>query len=304
MVLVCFCGAFSEARTLAVEEERVPELKKKMESLKRINSEISPEDREKLERALKGIRSRTSTGKSARPKKAAPAEPGMEESSGTESRTTPSRPPEKVYNLQGKELDLVETPQSLASRNIDPREEVTLIVRLRHISTAYASKTLQTLLSRGESSREPGLHIVTVDWSPQLILTGEAALIDYALRILHALDVPPPERPEPEPEEPAEPERIVRIINVEHVEAMELSKLITEFLKRTEKRVESSTPTRRTVSSRTRISSTRPRTQYYDVLETTILVDARTQKLIVKTYSEEDLQDILMLVKELDVPLQ
>jgi type II secretory pathway component GspD/PulD (secretin) len=171
-------------------------------------------------------------------------------------------------------------------------------------------ETLRPLLSESEERGgrlEGGLRLGEVRGASKLILRGRAAQVDYALRLLRAIDQPPAEKAEGEAE--GQTERMVEIIDVEEADPAELVALLESFLQQTPGRAapartvssaRRTTPTTsRSTSSRYRSSRPGP-TGFGRSGPTVLIADPRTGKIIVQTCSARDLADIKMLVRELD----
>ena len=182
-------------------------------------------------------------------------------------------------------------PEVLISEieDIRPDEISTMVFTLKYTLPSDAILSLNSLIggTKGGASRTPAFSIVDVKNSMLIIITAKFGLLNYLEKLLRIIDVPI-----------REPERIIQIINVENADADELSGLIQDFLSGRGGGFNS-----RRGGSRSRTPAkgkTATTGQGFEEPETNLIPDWRTQKIIVETYSERDLEDIQMLVRELD----
>lgn len=227
-----------------------------------------------------------------------PGEPsGRKAAEGASEASKPPAAPSRkdlVFRLDGAELVRAESPKSpLAQPGVQPDDEVTFIVRLKHVAQVDAIATLQNILSEPgvrKTGLGGGLRVGEVSGAPMVIFRGKAVLVDYALRVLELLDAPV-DLPAVVPQ----PERVVEMIDVEHAAAHDLAAIIESFLVR---------PAVAGIRAATR-GPTVPTTATPGLPRgrTTIIADQRSNKLIVATHSRRDLEDIRTLVRELDQPI-
>ncbi|MBI4601048.1 MAG: hypothetical protein HY721_03720, partial [Planctomycetes bacterium] len=178
--------------------------------------------------------------------------------------------------------------------NIRADEIATMVFTLKYTQPADAIQSINNLVGGGKAGapRTQAFSIVDVKNSMLVIVTAKFGLLNYIAKLLSLIDVPV-----------KEPERIIQIIEVENAEAEEMVQLIQQFL-----------TGRSTGGGRfgTRTGAVGPvpgqpgqpvgaagRTGTSDY-QTNLIADWRTQKIIVETYSERDLEDIHMLIRELD----
>ena len=173
---------------------------------------------------------------------------------------------------------------------LQPDEIATMVFTLQFTEPTDAITALNSLISGAKTAgRSRAFSIVDVKNSMMVIITAKFGLLDYLRKLLRIIDVPI-----------HEPDRIVQIIEVENADAEELVQVIETFLQaRTGGRSNLQRRTTGTTGQNAAAAAARNRTQ--QDRETTLQADYRTQKIIVQTYSESELEDIHMLIRELDV---
>ena len=176
-----------------------------------------------------------------------------------------------------------------------PDELATMVFQLDHVAPADAILSLNTLATGTQakgSSRGSGLSVAEVKGTQTIIVTAKFGLLDYIVKLLKIIDI-----------EQKNPERIVHIIEAKEADAQELVSIIESFLQQSRASRSSSSaakaPVRTSSSSASRSVSSISRGGTND-FETSLIADPRTQKIIITTYTMEDLEDINMLVRELD----
>lgn len=175
-----------------------------------------------------------------------------------------------------------------------PDELATMVFQLDHVAPADAILSLNTLATGTQakgSSRGSGLSVAEVKGTQTIIVTAKFGLLDYIVKLLKIIDI-----------EQKNPERIVHIIEAKEADAQELVSIIESFLQQSRASRSSSAakaPVRTSSSSASRSVSSINRGGTND-FETSLIADPRTQKIIITTYTMEDLEDINMLVRELD----
>ncbi len=203
-----------------------------------------------------------------------------------------------------KENPVIKVGQSGATRmdeqldkgdlGLYPDELATMVFQLDHVAPADAILSLNTLATGTQakgSSRGSGLSVAEVKGTQTIIVTAKFGLLDYIVKLLKIIDV-----------EQKNPERIVHIIEAKEADAQELVSIIESFLQQSRASRSSGpakAPVRTTSSSSSRSVSSINRGGTND-FETSLIADPRTQKIIITTYTMEDLEDINMLVRELD----
>jgi type II secretory pathway component GspD/PulD (secretin) len=241
----------------------------------------------------------------------------------------------ETLQLSQKEVLKVESMQAAAPTAEDPKEikivrqdeavrgdierpasdeYATMVFTLKYTAPKDAATALNALIQRtpGIGGAAPGgaggrmgtktFSMVDVQNTMMLIITAKYGLLSYIRELLKLIDVPY-----------KEPERIIHMIDVQEASASELVSIIQEFLQG---------QSRGGIGSRGRRSSRQIPGQpiapqgpqgavpsqtgiggssQYDYYQTSLIADERTNKIIIETYSEQDLQDINMLVTELDI---
>ncbi len=197
------------------------------------------------------------------------------------------------------------------SKKIAADEFATMVFELKHTAPRDASEALTSLVSGGGArAAAPGaagargtksFSMVEIKNTMMLVITAKFGLLNYIKRLLELIDVPL-----------QEPDRIIRIVDVEESTADELVSIINEFLQgqggarggrsalgsRSRLRTPSGAPAATPTPGVPGAAGGAGQQEY----RTNLIPDVRTNKIIIETYSEQDLQDILMLVSELDVP--
>ncbi|HVR73838.1 MAG TPA: hypothetical protein VMT52_05875 [Planctomycetota bacterium] len=178
--------------------------------------------------------------------------------------------------------------------NVRADEIATMVFTLKYTQPADAIQSLNSLVGgqKGAAARSRAFSIVDVKNSMLVIITAKFGLLNYLQKLLSIIDVPI-----------KEPERIIQIIDIENADAEEMVQLIQTFLQG-----RSGAGGGRLGAPRTGGPGVpgqpgqavgalgRSSTDY----QTNLIADWRTQKIIVETYSERDLEDIYMLIRELD----
>ncbi|MAM46457.1 MAG: hypothetical protein CMJ91_07300 [Planctomycetes bacterium] len=189
----------------------------------------------------------------------------------------------------------MDTQLAKGDLNLSSDELATMVFTLEHVAPADAILSLNTLATGSQakgSSRTSGLSVAEVKGTQTIIVTAKFGLLDYIVKLLKIIDV-----------EQKNPERIVHIIEAKEADAQELVSIIESFLQqsRAGRSSTSKAPIRTTStsSSASRSSSSLNRGGA-SAFETSLIADPRTQKIIITTYTMEDLEDINMLVRELD----
>jgi hypothetical protein len=164
---------------------------------------------------------------------------------------------------------------SLEDQGLGPSDLATVVAHLEHVSPAEVLQTLTSVIPGRQGSPQSGTDFRAglVAGGPRVVLTGQVRQIDHALRILRIIDVP--DAPE-KAEEEAKP--LVKIFTLKHADVNELSQVLM------------------------RLHQTQVRP--IGVVGTQFVVDQRTQKLIVRASTQEDLDAVSLLVEELDVPVE
>ena len=200
------------------------------------------------------------------------------------SKSDDTTPAPQVFRLGSEGLtEVAESPRSLAALGVAPGAPATVVVPVEHLEPGQAAQFLASL---------PGgaLWCNTAPDGRTILVSGRAETVDYALRVLSALDVPLPAEDETANDD-AIPERAIGIIRVEHADVEELANLLGAF-------VGGQQPG--TMRMRSSPQRAVPRAQAVRG-EIRILADTRTSKLIVESSSPAELEEIRMLVRELDV---
>ena len=186
------------------------------------------------------------------------------------SATAPPRGDNPVYRLATEGLQEGAVSRSVLAEGVRADQRVTVVVPVTHLSPNQAIQTLSAFTNRE-------VQVWAVVGRPKIVFMGAAQAVAHSMRFLKAIDVPDDEHI---------PERVVHIIEVKNTDAEDLASLLVAFLK-----------------SRDRVASTRrgrgsPRDE---PLRTKLIPDARTNKIVVQTNRPQDLANIQMLVRELDV---
>jgi len=179
----------------------------------------------------------------------------------------------------------VETPETLAARqDLEPGAIATVVHDLRYVSPQNVTVTVEQALSR----QGPGdyFQIQGVPGAAKVILTGDARLVDAALRILEAIDVPEADVPLPE-----EPRATLRVFRLQSAEPAEVVATIQAVLGTSE------------VPGRPPMRAMRPGAASGGDA-TRIVPDTRSHSIIVRTTRPEDLETIEAILKEIDVSAQ
>jgi type II secretory pathway component GspD/PulD (secretin) len=150
-----------------------------------------------------------------------------------------------------------------------PEDEATVVYELKYFNPSGAVATLKEVLGiRGPgpvpSSFGPDFRAAELPDS-RVVLSGRFRMVDQAVRLLRIVDRAPPASGH---------ERHVAIYDIRNSDARSVSEILKGIA-----RGDGGFPTK-------------------------VLTDARTNKIIVETYSAQDLHDIEMLIKELDVAVE
>jgi type II secretion system protein D len=205
----------------------------------------------------------------------------------------PDEPQETpLIEVRDGSASVIDTQVTAELKNIRPDEIATMVFTLKYTQPADAITSLNSLISGGGKTvgRSKAFSIVDVKNSMLVIITAKFGLLNYLQKLLTIIDVPVKEA-----------ERIIQIIDVENADADELTQLILQFL-------QGRTAGAGRLGGRLQAAPAQPGQPGQPVatglrqteLQTNLISDWRTQKIIVETYSERDLEDIHMLVRELD----
>jgi type II secretion system protein D len=207
----------------------------------------------------------------------------------------PDEPQEtKILEVREGIAELIDATVTAELQNIRPDEIATMVFTLKYTQPADAITSLNSLISGAagkQTARTKAFSIVDVKNSMMVIITAKFGLLNYLQKLLTIIDVPLKEA-----------ERIIDIIDVENADADELTQLILQFL-------QGRTGGATRLGARAQAVPTQPGQPGQPIatgvrgqaeLQTNLISDWRTQKIIVETYSERDLEDIHMLVRELD----
>ena len=205
-----------------------------------------------------------------------------------------------VLTSDGDEVIVLDdTP--IEDLGLNPDELATIVLPVRHREPDDAIKALKELVGGGggtaaqqKRASGAGFSMVAVEDSNRIIITAKFGMLNYFRKLLSLIDVPI-----------KVPERIVQIVDVENAYADELVSIIDEFLntrgssRRSTSRGRTSSSPRTTGTGATPTAS-RPRTGSNELV-TRLIPDQRTNKIIVESYSERELEDVFMLIRELDI---
>ncbi len=185
------------------------------------------------------------------------------------------------------------------------RDQVaTIVVPLKHAEIEDVRQVLQGVLggpTTGKvTSTSGGYAMIEVKRTNTLILKAKYGLLEYIKEIIRRVDVPLPEE-----------EQIIEILDVREADVANLVRVIEEVLRGVaEERAgpgtrTSSSTIRRTTSSSFSRSSSFLRSRYGGYgsaygAETLLVPDERTQRIVVVTTSEYELELVRTLVEELD----
>ncbi len=174
--------------------------------------------------------------------------------------------------------------------SVRPDEIATMVFTLKYTQPTDAIQSLNSLIGGQKGAKSQAFSIVDVKNSMLVIITAKFGLLNYLAKLLSIIDVPL-----------KEPERIIQIIDIENADADEMMQLIQTFLQgrgsggRFGGRGLGGTP-----SPAPGVPGAGGGGRQLTELQTNLIADWRTQKIIVETYSERDLEDIHMLIRELD----
>jgi type II secretion system protein D len=180
---------------------------------------------------------------------------------------------------------------------VRPDEIATMVFTLKYTQPTDAITSLNNLIGGPKVAvKTKAFSIVDVKNSMMVIVTAKFGLLNYLAKLLSIIDVPV-----------KEPERIVQIIDVEHADVDDMVQLILSFLQgrtgfggasRFGQRAPGAPIAQPGVATPQAAAGGGARGQ--QEFQTNLIPDWRTQKIIVETYSERDLEDINMLIRELD----
>jgi general secretion pathway protein D len=213
------------------------------------------------------------------------------------------RDPKPIVIVQVSEIEEIKD-------RLDPDQYATLVFTLLHVTPRDAIDALSDLVSGTVSAtgaapggaavgrRSANFSMVEVKNTDMLIITAKFGLVNYLQQLLKLIDVPI-----------RQPDRLVKIIQVEWADASELATTMNEFIQGRagrfgrfgvagQRSLSTRTPTPAGASgSPTGTAASGAATDF----STKLIPDMRTNKIILETYDEQDLQDIEMLLAELDV---
>jgi len=206
---------------------------------------------------------------------------------------TPDEPSENpLISVAEGRAEFIDTEVTAGLEGIRPDEIATMVFTLKYTQPADAITSLNNLISGQKAVKSKAFSVVDVKNSMLVIITAKFGLLNYLRKLLTIIDVPI-----------KEPERIIQIVSVENADAEEITNLILQFL-------QGRTGTGgRPGGGRTQPVIAQPGqpgqpnipgASARQDLQTNLIPDWRTQKIIVETYSERDLEDINMLLRELD----
>lgn len=205
----------------------------------------------------------------------------------------PEEPKENpLIRVDGSKVERFKELLTSEVTTVRPDEIATMVFTLRYTQPADAIQSLNNLIGGAKApAKTQAFSIVDVKNSMLVIITAKFGLLNYLAKLLSIIDVPI-----------KEPERIIQIIDIENADAEEMVQLIQTFLqgRGTGTRLNrggpiaapGAAPQPGQIAGGARSGS--------NDLQTNLIADWRTQKIIVETYSERDLEDIHMLVRELD----
>lgn len=229
---------------------------------------------------------------------------------------TPAAGPQ---NEEEKEQKIIDADRPVERGEAAPAadEFATMIFTMKYTSPRDASEALNNLVSSrsgGGGAGAPGaaavargtktFSMVEVKNTQMLIVKAKFRLLNYIKELLKLIDQPI-----------KEPDRIIKIIDVQDADAQDLVTIIQEFLGTGRGGAFGSrgglggrSRLGRTGSLGTNTAAPTPPTpggvsgaQGQNDYQTVLIPDVRTNKLIVETYSQQELNDIEMLVDELDI---
>jgi type II secretion system protein D len=213
----------------------------------------------------------------------------------------------QILDLRGGVEKAPEQPPS-------PDEFATMVFELKYTAPRDASEALNNLVGSatgrvgpagaaagGGRSGTKSFNMVEVKNTQMLIITAKFGLLNYIKKLLQLIDVPV-----------REPERQIHIIEVEEADPEELVSIINEFLGQGMGGGARGGLGRSRLGGASRLGQpTQGATppvpgqvgglQGQNEYRTNLIPDARTNKIIVETYSPQDYHDIQMLIGELDI---
>lgn len=198
-----------------------------------------------------------------------------------------------LIRVDGSRVEEFEELLTTQVTSVRPDEIATMVFTLKYTQPADAIQSINNLIGGAKGgAKTQAFSVVDVKNSMLVIITAKFGLLNYLGKLLAIIDVPVKEA-----------ERIIQIIEVENADADELVQLIQTFLQgRGGSRF-----------GRGAVGGAQPPgvaggavggagigRSSSNELQTNLIADWRTQKIIVETYSDRDLEDIHMLVRELD----
>jgi type II secretion system protein D len=226
--------------------------------------------------------------------------------------------PKEVQVIEFDERNRMKPPKK---EDVFPKEGpssdefATMVFTLKYTAPTDAAQALNNLIikSGAAGGGAPGaagvprgsksFSMVDVKNTMMLIITAKFGLLNYIKRLLELIDVPV-----------KEPERIIEVIEVQESDPQDLVSIIQDFLQgggtgrgggmgRSRSRSRTGVPGQPGQPGQPPVPGQVPggAGNQQDYYQTNLLADPRTNKIIVETYSEQDLQDIMMLVRELDI---
>lgn len=202
----------------------------------------------------------------------------------------------RVVHTEASPL-IVEPGDKPLIEGVEPDQEVTMYVSLEYAEAKTVEGVITSILGKATSTTAGGIQVITVERTNTLIFKGKFSLMDYVRKLVNLLDVDLPD----------EEEEIIEIVDVREAEATELAGLIEEVLSGANQSSmpgSSSSISRTSSISRSRLSSSsRSRTsgsRYGSELETILIPDERTQRIIIVSTNERELELVMYLVDMLD----
>ncbi len=180
-------------------------------------------------------------------------------------------------------------PGGAVPPDVNENRKVTLVMQLKHTDTNTVAQALQTLLIPGGGAArgaDAPLNIVNISASNTLIIKAKAGLISHIRDLVTYIDI-----------EEAVPEALLDIREVFNADAQELVSIITEILNIQGGGIRGS----RRANPAAGGGAAPPAARTTSGQVTNLTADTRTQKIIVQTTIEEEMDLVLRLVDELDV---
>ncbi|MBI4603723.1 MAG: hypothetical protein HY721_17350 [Planctomycetes bacterium] len=194
----------------------------------------------------------------------------------------------------GSPLDVGADGKERGTPDFEADEVASMVFTLKHVAPQAAITALKDLIAGSKTgASSPAFSIVEVQGSMTVIVKAKLGMLQYLKKLLHVIDVPS-----------EKPDRIVEIIDLEHADAQKLAQFIEDFVGkkaqgRQPRAPRGGTPRIPAAPAGTPVPGA---TREPDpTFATRLFADSRTQKVVVETYSESDLKDVRMLVREMDV---